>query len=103
MLGEHEPAQTAQLTLRLSVRAPFAAAPLLAFLTRRAVPGVEEANESAYRRTLRLPHAPGVVELVLDGDDDAVQCSLRLGDPRDVPTAVERCRRMLDLDADPRV
>ncbi len=28
-------------------------------------------------------------------------CSLRLDDPRDLATAVARCRRLLDLDADP--
>ncbi|MEN3359604.1 MAG: AraC family transcriptional regulator [Mycobacteriales bacterium] len=30
-----------------------------------------------------------------------VQCALRLADVRDLPVAVQRCRRLLDLDADP--
>jgi AraC family transcriptional regulator of adaptative response / DNA-3-methyladenine glycosylase II len=30
-----------------------------------------------------------------------VRCVLRLEDPRDLGSAVERCRRLLDLDADP--
>src|SRR5690242_530392 len=102
--GREPGAQTAaagDTTLRLPVRPPFAAAPLLAFLRRRAVPGVEEASQSTYRRTLRLPHAPGVAELTLAHGASAVRCVLRLGDPRDQPAAVEHCRRLLDLDADP--
>jgi AraC family transcriptional regulator of adaptative response / DNA-3-methyladenine glycosylase II len=30
-----------------------------------------------------------------------VRCALRLGDVRDLAAAVQRCRRLLDLDADP--
>jgi AraC family transcriptional regulator of adaptative response / DNA-3-methyladenine glycosylase II len=39
------------------------------------------------------------VELADDGA--AVRCALALADPRDLAPAVARCRRLLDLDADP--
>ena len=55
------------ITLRLPYRAPLDGAALLAFLGRRAVPGVEEVLDGAYRRSLRLPHGSGVVELRPDG------------------------------------
>jgi len=85
--------------LRLAYRAPFAGRPLLDFIGRRAVPGIESFADGAYRRSLRLPHGDGVVTLALD--DDCVRATLRLGDLRDLTTAVARCRRLLDLDADP--
>lgn len=88
-----------RVELRLARRPPFAWAALLAFLEARAVPGVEEVVGGLYRRSLRLPHGPAIVELA-DGAD-AVRCALALADPRDLGPAVARCRRLLDLDADP--
>ena len=87
------------LELRLPFRAPLDAERLLGWLTARAVPGVEEVAGDVYRRSLRLPHGPGVVELAFAAD--GVRCCLWLDNGRDVTVAVERCRRMLDLDADP--
>ena len=46
-----------------------------------------------------MPHGAAVVEMV--PVEDGVRCSLRLDDPRDLATAVARCRRLMDLDADP--
>ncbi len=88
-----------EITLRLAARRPFDGAALVAFLAARAVPGVEEWTGIAYRRSLRLPHGAAVVEMV--PVDDGVRCRLRLDDPRDLATAVARCRRLMDLDADP--
>src|SRR5439155_22237351 len=87
------------IALRLAHRAPFAAGELLAFLGARAVPGVEEVRNGTYRRTLRLPHGEAVVELRPAGGH--VACVLRLADLRDLASAVQRCRRALDLDPDP--
>ncbi|HYI45608.1 MAG TPA: AlkA N-terminal domain-containing protein [Actinomycetota bacterium] len=87
------------LTLRLPYRKPFDGARLLAFLGSRAVPGVEEFAGGVYRRTLTLPRGAGIVEL--DGGEDYVRCILHLADLRDLGPAVQRCRRLLDLDADP--
>ncbi len=88
-----------RIVLRLARRAPFAWPALLRFLALRAVPGVEEVVDQVYRRSIRLPHGPAIVELSDDGE--AVRCVLALADPRDLGPAVARCRRLLDLDADP--
>ena len=87
------------LTLRLAYREPLAVGPLLAFLALRALPGVEEVADGTYHRTLRLPHGPGVVTLTPGAGH--VAATLRLSDLRDLAPAVTRCRRLLDLDADP--
>ena len=62
-----EAAPTGRITLRLARRAPFAWPQLLRFLAVRAVPGVEEVRDGIYRRSLRLPHGPAIVELADDG------------------------------------
>lgn len=93
------PAAGGWLSLNLPVRQPFHYAALTAFLAALAVRGVEEVVDGTYRRTLRLPHGPAVVALT--PGPDAVRCELRLQDLRDLQAAVRRCRRALDLDADP--
>ena len=87
------------VVLRLPFHAPFDGGALLAWLAARAVPGVEEVDGEIYRRSVRLPHGPGVVDLAMDAD--GVRCRLWLEDPRDVRTAEQLCRRLLDLDVDP--
>jgi AraC family transcriptional regulator of adaptative response / DNA-3-methyladenine glycosylase II len=87
------------LTLRLPVRTPFAYEGLFGHLAASAVPGVEEFRDGAYRRTLRLASGNGIVSLT--PQPDHVRCELILDDFRDLSTAIARCRRLLDLDADP--
>ncbi|MBS3940837.1 MAG: DNA-3-methyladenine glycosylase 2 family protein [Actinobacteria bacterium] len=87
------------VSLRLPFRTPLCPDNLFGHLAATAVPGVEEWRDGAYRRTLRLPHGTGVVALRPQADH--VACTLRLADPRDLATAIARCRRLLDLDADP--
>ena len=93
------PEDSGAVSLRLPHRAPLDAHGLLAFLGRRAVPGIEELLDGAYRRSLRLPHGSGTVELrPVDGH---VQASYRLTDLRDLGAAMQRSRALLDLDSDP--
>jgi AraC family transcriptional regulator of adaptative response / DNA-3-methyladenine glycosylase II len=87
------------LSLRLPFRAPLHPDNLFGHLAATAVPGVEEWRDGAYRRTLRLPHGPGVVSL--RPLPEHISCQLSLADLRDLATAISRCRRLLDLDADP--
>ncbi len=87
------------ITVSLAVRQPFDAASLLDFLIPRMLTGVEESDAGSYSRTLRLPHGLGRVRLT--PQTDRVECRLNLADLRDLSAAVERCRRLLDLDADP--
>ncbi|GHE60418.1 AlkA N-terminal domain-containing protein [Streptomyces capitiformicae] len=87
------------LSLRLPFRAPLNPDNLFGHLAATAVPGVEEWRDGAYRRTLRLPYGHGIVGLT--PEPDHIGCRLTLSDLRDLPVAISRCRRMLDLDADP--
>jgi len=87
------------LSLRLPFRAPMSPDNLFGHLVATAVPGVEEWRDGSYRRTLRLSHGPGVVSL--RPSPDYVACQLALADLRDLAMAISRCRRLLDLDADP--
>ena len=97
--GNKSETSSGGISLRLPFREPFDAEGMLRFLGTRAVTGVEDFDGDTYRRTLRLPHGAGTVALS-DGRDH-VRCVLRLEDLRDLGTAVQRCRRLLDLDADP--
>lgn len=113
------------IPLRLAYRGPYAAAEIFDFLQVRAVPGVEETRGTrggrTYRRTLRLTHGSGIAEVdepagprrrrrppaglvcpAARGTDGGwLECRLRLTDLRDLSTAVQRLRRLFDLDADP--
>ena len=87
------------ISLRLPFREPFDTDGMLQFLGTRAVAGVEHFDGETYRRTLRLPHGSAIVA-ISDGGNH-VLCVLELEELRDLGTAVHRCRRLLDLDADP--
>ncbi|TJZ49704.1 helix-turn-helix domain-containing protein [Streptomyces piniterrae] len=113
------------IPLRLAYRGPYAAAEIFDFLQVRAVPGVEEMRgargDRTYRRTLRLAYGSGIAEVDEHGgarprrkppaglvcpaargaDGGWLECRLRLTDLRDLSTAVQRLRRLFDLDADP--
>ena len=87
------------LALRLPFRQPLCPDNLFGHLAATAVAGVEEVRDDTYRRTLRLPHGPGIVELTPASEH--VACRVTLSDLRDLTTAIARCRWLLDLDADP--
>jgi AraC family transcriptional regulator of adaptative response / DNA-3-methyladenine glycosylase II len=87
------------VSLRLPVRTPFAYEGVFGHLAAGAVPGCEEVRDGVYRRTLRLPSGNGIVSLT--PSPDQVRCVFVLDEFRDLTTAIARCRRLLDLDADP--
>lgn len=114
------------IPLRLAYRGPYAAAEIFDFLAERAVPGVEEVRGEpgprTYRRTLRLTYGSGIAEVeeppagprgrsrppagrvcpaARGADGGWLECRLLLTDLRDLSTAVQRLRRLFDLDADP--
>jgi AraC family transcriptional regulator of adaptative response / DNA-3-methyladenine glycosylase II len=96
---QHRGSPAGTIAVSLALRQPFDAVSLLSFLQVRSVTGVEECDEQTYARTMRLPHGPARVRLTPGAD--RVACELDLSDLRDLSAAVERCRRLLDLDADP--
>lgn len=99
----------ASVALRLPTRPPFAAVDVLGFVGRRAIPGVEIYEGGAYRRVLDLPGGHGIVEVSVGAAakastapaDDHLVASIVLTDWADLGTAVQRLRRLFDLDADP--
>ncbi|MGW6457879.1 AlkA N-terminal domain-containing protein [Streptomyces sp. NPDC055078] len=93
------PATSGVITLRLPYRAPLNPSNLFGHLAATGVPGVEEWRDGSYRRTLGLPYGHGVVALT--PGPAHISCRLSLTDSRDLTIAISRCRRLLDLDADP--
>jgi len=87
------------LALRLPARMPYDLDGVLRWLAGQAIPGVEEFARGAYRRVLQLPGGPGTV--TLRPEPGYVQATFRLATLADLGAAVARCRRLLDLDADP--
>ncbi|NEA57319.1 helix-turn-helix domain-containing protein [Streptomyces sp. SID13666] len=100
-----EPGSASGVPLRLAYRGPYDAQGVFDFLHTELVPGIEEITgppgRRTYRRTLRLPHGPGVAEVDERRRAGWLDCRLRLADLRDLTTAVQRVRRLFDLDADP--
>jgi AraC family transcriptional regulator, regulatory protein of adaptative response / DNA-3-methyladenine glycosylase II len=92
---------TGALRLRLPFRPPVDLNRMFGYLAARALPGVESASEDHYSRTISLPNGSGIIALRHVPGASWVDCSLALCDLRDVTAAVQRCRRLLDLDADP--
>ncbi|MFJ7961304.1 AlkA N-terminal domain-containing protein [Streptomyces sp. NPDC096319] len=97
--GAPAPSTPGVISLRLPFRTPLEPSNLFGHLAATAVPGVEEWRDGAYRRTLSLPHGHGIVALA--PREGHIACRLSLTDPRDLTHAISRCRRLLDLDADP--
>jgi AraC family transcriptional regulator of adaptative response / DNA-3-methyladenine glycosylase II len=97
--GTGSPGGPGAITLRLPFREPLHAGALMEFFSHRSIPGLDEVVDGRYRRGLRLPHGSAVAEI--DFRPGYALTTLRLADLRDLAPAVARCRRLLDLDADP--
>lgn len=93
------PGPAGEVTLRLPVRQPFAGPELLAFLGAHAIAGLEQWDGTCFTQVLSLSHGHGVAALRAHGDH--VEARVRLADWSDLSSAVQRLRRLLDLDADP--
>ncbi|MGC0206920.1 DNA-3-methyladenine glycosylase 2 family protein [Streptomyces levis] len=105
----------AGIPLRLAHRGPYQAGFVFDRLAHEAVPGIEEVSgppgARTYRRTLRLPYGTGIVAVgerpgtarTAAGAHPGgwLDARLHITDPRDLTTAVQRLRRLFDLDADP--
>lgn len=110
---------TAGIPIRLAHRGPYRSTAVFDLLAGEAIAGVEDVSGTRgrriYRRTLRLPYGTGIVavEERQGGRQDRgapsdgahpggwLDARLHLTDLRDLTTAVQRLRRLFDLDADP--
>lgn len=93
------PEASTSISLRLPFRQPLCPDNLFGHLAATGVPGVEEVSHQTYRRTLRLAHGPGIVELT--PMPEYINCRAVLTDMRDLTATIARSRWLLDLDADP--
>lgn len=90
------------IALRLPFRAPLHVPSLFGHLVATSVAGIEAWSDGALTRALRLPGGPAVLELRPGAEGERhVHVTLRLSDVADLAAAIQRCRRLLDLDADP--
>ncbi|MFB7916391.1 DNA-3-methyladenine glycosylase 2 family protein [Streptomyces sp. NPDC056061] len=98
-------ARTTGIPLRLAHRGPYAAREVFDLLAAEAVAGIEEIvgepGARTYRRTLRLPHGTAVAAVDERSAGSWLDARIHLTDLRDLTTAVQRLRRLFDLDADP--
>jgi AraC family transcriptional regulator of adaptative response / DNA-3-methyladenine glycosylase II len=88
------------LLLRLPVAGPLAWEVLLGYFERRAIGGVEAVADGAYRRTICLDGAPGVLELRRGGPDHLL-LRVHLPHLHDLIHVVARAQRIFGLDRDP--
>jgi AraC family transcriptional regulator, regulatory protein of adaptative response / DNA-3-methyladenine glycosylase II len=90
------------IELSLAYRPPFQWERMLDFLRVRAVRGVEEVSDRAYRRSISVGSAVGTLEVSRKrGGGNAVSVSITGIEPALLGETVRRVRRMFDLDADP--
>jgi AraC family transcriptional regulator of adaptative response / DNA-3-methyladenine glycosylase II len=90
-------------TVWLPYRPPLAWAPLLGFLSARAIPGVEAVSDGTYRRTIEVDGQGGHIEVRHDPARRALRLRAWLPDRRLLPDVAERVSRVFDLSAEPRI
>ncbi len=101
-IRRQKPAATAPsgtLTLRLGYRPPLDFALLMAFLAKRAIPGIERVNADSYERVVGAADAPAWIRVSAFATRPELQLEISEADPRAIPDIVRRVRRMFDLDA----
>jgi AraC family transcriptional regulator of adaptative response / DNA-3-methyladenine glycosylase II len=97
------PPSSSCLALRLPFRPPLDWDGMLAFLAKRAIPGVEHVAGGAYRRTISVASFCGEIEIRRPADGDRfVVLSVPSAAAPHLLTIVGRVRSLFDLDADPR-
>lgn len=98
-------ARTTGIPLRLAHRGPYATREAFDLLTGETIARIEEVSgergDRTYRRTLRLPYGTGIVAVDERSAGPWLEVRIHLSDLRDLTTAVQRLRRLFDLDADP--
>ena len=97
-------AATAGVTLRLRYRPPYDWDAMLAYLTARAIAGVETVTDGVYRRTVAEAGADGdrlgTVEVRHEPAVQSLAVTIRFPCVRALPGIVARVRRVFDVGAD---
>jgi AraC family transcriptional regulator, regulatory protein of adaptative response / DNA-3-methyladenine glycosylase II len=88
------------VSLRLGYRPPLDFSAMLAFMRKRAIPGIETVGEDAYERVIGPPQASTWIRVTASNARPELVLNISDTDPRRIPEIVRRVRRMFDLDAD---
>lgn len=88
------------IDLVLPYRGPLDAGGIFAWMTARALPGVEEATPTSFSRHLRLAGGPAWFEVRQDAAE-RLHLRARVAQLGDLAPLVATVRRIFDLDADP--
>ncbi len=89
-----------ETTLRLVYRPPYDWRSFLAFLSARAIDGVELVENNLYRRTIRIDGSLGIITIRHNENAGCLTVSIDCQTIRSWPRIVARIRRLFDLDAD---
>jgi AraC family transcriptional regulator of adaptative response / DNA-3-methyladenine glycosylase II len=89
------------LKCRLEFRPPLAWDRLLEHLRRRAIPGVEWADETHYRRSVAIDRQQGWIAVSLGKQANALQLELSPSLSPVIGAVIVRVKRLFDLDAVP--
>jgi len=89
-----------EVNLLLRYQPPYDWPLMLAFLERRAIPGLERVTADTYARTIQLEGVQGVLS-VHPGDGNALRAAIRFPKLSALPAIIARLRRVFDLAADP--
>jgi AraC family transcriptional regulator of adaptative response / DNA-3-methyladenine glycosylase II len=93
-------ARHGEISLLLRYHPPYDWPAMLAFLRRRAIPGVERVSSDLYARSMQLDGAQGTVA-VQPVDGNALRATVRFPKVSALPLIIARLRRVFDLAADP--
>jgi AraC family transcriptional regulator of adaptative response / DNA-3-methyladenine glycosylase II len=89
-----------EIDLLLPHREPMDAAGIFAWMTARAIPGVETATETSFARHLRMPGGPAWFEVRQEAAG-RLRLRARVTHLGDLAPLVATARRIFDLDSDP--
>ena len=89
-----------EIDLLLRYHPPYDWPATLAFLRRRAIPGIEVVTADRYARSVQLDGVQGTVA-VQPADGNALRATVRFPKLSALPTIIARLRRVFDLAADP--
>jgi AraC family transcriptional regulator of adaptative response / DNA-3-methyladenine glycosylase II len=87
--------------MKLPYRPPYDFDGVLRFLARRATPGVERAGEGRYERSIRIGDESGRLTVTHHPGERLLLCDITLPSAKHLMRAIERTRRLFDLNANP--
>ncbi|RFB03924.1 AlkA N-terminal domain-containing protein [Parvularcula marina] len=89
------------LVLTLTYQPPYDWEQILAFLSLRAMTGVEAVENGVYKRILRLGEQTGIINVSHAPEVSAIRIEASLPDTAALPGVIAKVRRVFDLGADP--